>query len=805
MIRSLLSHSFPTSFSRAACRWVLLAAAAAGCHAAFAQEALPSPGLPPADFAVPPAQSIPSALPDTQSLPVKEIDVRVTGGGAVDRNRVLSNMSLQVGSSYTQEKSDADIKNLIASGVAANVNIIPEPSGNGVKLTVIVEPRTNLGEVVFLGNSAIPSATLEKEVELKIGSVVDEVALQTASTKIRESYQKKGFPDIDVRYQQEKVAGTGFTRVTFYITEGQRGLLNDIRFEGNTVYSERELRKLVQVGDRDWWRVWNLTKRVNSEKLEQDVAALQAKYQDNGYMNARVTGVDRVPVGDKVDVIFRISEGEKYTISAVDIEGMKTYPKEELLPSVQLTAAEPYSAGSIKADLKMIRDYYGARGYPSPDTSVIPRITRSGAGQLAVTYVVSEGPRAYIRKINIDGNQKTRDEVIRRELAVVPGEEFSTTKLDVSQYRLQELGYFETPVEFFPTDTDTPGYKDINISVREKSTGMVQFGVGFSSIDNLIGIIELTQTNFDLWNWPSFTGAGQSFRTRIQYGTKRRDFAIEFREPWFLGERLSFGTELFYREALYLSDYYDQTNIGGALSLAKPVGEHSRLRSELRLQNVTIDDIASNATDLIRQEEGDYFAATLGLSWNYDTRFPRRGLTRKGEVVQVDGGLTGLGGDVETYEFGVSGSKYFSMPFDTVFKIEGAFEAVENYGGDRVPIFQRKFLGGANNLRGFDYRDVGPKDEIGEPIGGKTSTYVTAEYNFPLFWKFRGIVFADLGMVSDSFSDFGGDWNSDVGIGLHLWEILPQGPIRIEVGFPVSSDEENDKGARFNFNIGYQF
>ena len=750
----------------------------------------------------------PSAeAPGLQIQEVKSIDVRAASGASVDRNRVLSNMSLKVGSAYSQEKSDADIKNLISSGDAANVSIIPEPSGDGVKLTVVVEPQTSLGEIVFLGNTAVPSADLEKAIELETGSIVDDVKLQEAATKIRETYQKKGFPDVDIRYQQEKAPETGFTRATFYITEGERALLNDVRFQGNTVFSEKELRKLVVVGDRDLWKVWNLTKRINSEKLEKDVTTIQAKYQDNGYMNARVVGVDRQPVGNKVDVIFRVEEGDKYTISGVGIEGMSTYPKEELLPSLALTAGEPYSAGSIKGDLKLIRDYYGARGYA--DVQTTPRITRSGAGQLGVTYAVVEGTRSYIRRINIDGNQKTRDEVIRREIAVVPGEEFSTTKLEVSQKRLQNLGYFENPeqggVEFFPTDTDAPGYKDINITMREKSTGQVQFGVGFSSIDSLIGIVELQQTNFDLWNWPNFTGAGQKFRTRVQYGDKRRDFAVEFTEPWFMGERLAFGTELFYREMLYLSDYYDQTNVGTALSLTKPVSENSRLRGEYRLQNVSVENIASDASQQIRQEEGDYIASTVGGTYSYDTRDVLLGLTRKGHKITIDAAVSGLGGDVQTYELGLSGAKYFSLPFDTVFKVEGAIESIDNWGDDRVPIFQRKFLGGQNNLRGFDYRDVGPRDDIDEPIGGGTSTYVTAEYNFPLFWNFRGIVFADLGMVSESFADLGGEWNSDVGVGLHLYNVLPQGPIRVEVGLPVQADEANDNGARFNFNIGYQF
>ena len=425
---------------------------------------LPSPGFPPSTLRVPPARGVPSALPAVPPTIVTSIEVRSAGTETVDRNRVLSNMSLKVGSPFTQEKSDQDIKNLVSSGVAANVTIIPEASGDGVKLTVIVEARTNLGEILFLGNSALSSKTLEKEAELKTGVVVDEATLQAAQTRIREAYQKKGFPEVEIHHKQEKAADTGFTRVTFYITEGQKSLLHDIRFEGNTVFSEKELRKLVVVGDRDWWRVWDMTKRINSEKLERDITAVQDHYKNAGYMNAKVAAVDRVPVGDKVDVVFRISEGGKFDITGVGIEGMSAYPKTELEPSLQLTAGEPYSAGYIKSDLKLIHDYYGSRGYA--DVIVSPRITRTSPSQLNVVYDVTEGQRSYIRMINIKGNQVTQDQVIRRELVVVPGEEFNTTKLETSQQRLEGLGYFEPQggVEFFPTDADAPGYKDINIT-----------------------------------------------------------------------------------------------------------------------------------------------------------------------------------------------------------------------------------------------------------------------------------------------------------------------------------------------------
>lgn len=791
--------------------WALALSFVTHAHLLPAQEETAVPtDIPPADVSLPSAIP-PSPLPAFGADPViASIDVRSTGSVIVDRNRVLENMSLKVGGTYTQEKSDQDIKNLISSGVASNVNIIPESTGTGsVRLIVIVEGRTSLGEVAFLGNTAISSKNLEQEAELKLGSVVDDAQLQAAAARIREAYQKKGFPDIDIRYQQDKLPDTGFTRVTFYITEGDRALLKNIRFEGNTVFSDRELRRLVEVGDRDWWRVWNLTKRISAEKLEKDVAAIQKKYHDNGYMNAQVVSVDRVPNGDKVDVVFRIQEGQKFTIASVGIEGMVSYPKEEVLPSLYTTAGDLYSEEEINTDLKTLRDYYGSRGYA--DVIVRPRIDKAGPDSLRVTYVVTENQRSYIRRINIDGNQKTKDEVIRRELAVVPGEEFNTTKLEISRRRLVGLQYFadQGGVDIFPVDTETPGYKDINITVQEKPTGNFQVGAGFSSIDNLVGLIEVSQANFDLFNWPTFTGGGQKFNARLQYGSRRRDFSLEFIEPWFMGERLAFGTELFYRDLYYLSDYFDQNNIGATISLTKPLGEHARLRGQYTLQQVSIEDLRWDASPDIFAEEGDYLTSTLTGSFIYDTR---RGdqlwsVIREGYRFQFDLGVSGLGGDVRTYDLGISGSKHFGLPLDTALKLEGSIETINHWGGDRVPIFQRKFLGGANNLRGFDYRDVGPRDENNEPIGGYTSAYFTAEYNFPLFWTLRGVAFADIGMVGEDFMDFGGTWNSDVGVGVHVYlpSLFRSQPIRIEVGFPVTSDDVNDRGARFNFNIGAKF
>jgi outer membrane protein insertion porin family len=373
--------------------------------------------------------------------------------------------------------------------------------------------------------------------------------------------------------------------------------------------------------------------------------------------------------------------------------------------------------------------------------------------------------------------------VIRRELAFAPGEEFNTVRIEKSRSRLQNMGYF-SQVDIRSNPTGTPGYKDIDISVTEQSTGAISIGVGFSSIDSFVGFFSLTQTNFDIRNWPNFTGGGQRFNLDVRYGDKRRDFSLSIVEPWFLGQRLSLGGEIFYRDLYYLSDVYDQQNFGGAVSLRKPIGEHAYVELSYTAQNVKIHNLDDDVSEEILAEEGSFFESKFDLGLTHDTR-DSVFLPRKGHKVTL-GGVASAGGDADVYGGSIEAVQYFNLPYDLILSFEGAGKVVNS----DAPIYERLFLGGANNMRGFEYRDVGPKDENGEPLGGDTSYYFTAEMSFPIIEKIRGAVFYDVGEVSGGPGKFGGGLNSDVGIGLRLY-FLPTGPNRLDYGSPVDSEVRN--------------
>ncbi|MEM7395757.1 MAG: BamA/TamA family outer membrane protein, partial [Verrucomicrobiota bacterium] len=420
------------------------------------------------------------------------------------------------------------------------------------------------------------------------------------------------------------------------------------------------------------------------------------------------------------------------------------------------------------------------------DARVRPRIQNAGSQQVRISYDLSEGRKSYIGKIDITGNDKTKDKVIRRELSVEPAQEFNTVKLRTSRRRLENLNYFQG-VEVLPTDALEPGYKDITINVAEKQTGSFSFGAGFSSVDNLVGFIDVAQSNFDLWGWPNFTGGGQQFRAGLKWGTRRKDFVMSLHEPWFLGQKLDLGGELFYRENFYLSNDYAQRNIGGAISLRKPIGPHSYLRAELRPQQVEIFDVDSDASPEIKAEEDTYFQNKVSLDYVHDTRDSSL-LTRTGHQFSLGTSLSGgfLGGDVDVYGLNAGFKQYVHLPGDTIFSISTNINVVDSWSnGDQVPIFDRLFVGGAFNLRGFDYRDVGPKDASGEPLGGLTSAHFTAEYTFPIIERVRGAVFYDVGFVNEDAFDFSAcDYTADVGFGLRVF--LPGDiPLRLDYGIPI--------------------
>src|SRR6184192_225443 len=733
---------------------------------------------------------------------IRSIDVQYTGAQAVSKDRILAQMRTKVGQPYSNQVVEEDIAALYKTGAIQNVRIFAQPEGDGVKVIVAVQTRAILREIEISGAERIKPGRLRKEIKLKLNQAVDEKQLEEARQKIIEVYQGRGFTDVSVQFRVDPIdEKRGTARVVYTVNEGVKGAVRQVHFEGNAHFSEKVLRKQMKTRGKTLIYFLDKSGRFDEVQLEQDLDKVREFYQNHGYIEVEVKNVrrERTEKGPMIITIV-IAEGPQYHVRKLTVTGYQHTREDRIRALLKMKEGSVYSPKQLRDDAKAVADAYGSGGYV--DLVILPEGAPAGPALIDVTYKIQEGDRSFVNRINIEGNTRTKDKVIRREVLVAPGDVFNTVRVDVTKKRLENLGYF-AKVETYPEETDIPGRKDLTILLQEKRTGSLSFGGGFSTVDKLVGFAELTQGNFDLFNWPSFTGAGQKFRLRLQYGTQRRDFILTLTEPYFLDRRLSLSGQLFYTEANYLSAQYDQRNYGFSTELRKPINSYIYASLGYTLQDVDIFNVDPSASDFILSQAGSTLESKIFGSVVFDSR-DNVLLTRRGQRVTLSPFIAGsfLGGDIRVYGLDLEGSQYFHLPKDLILLINGEIATVNQWGnGTEVPIFERLFLGGSNNLRGFPFREVGPQ-ENGEPIGGQSMARATIEWTFPIIEKARGAVFYDTGFDNTSAWSFGfNHMASDIGVGIRL--DLPIGPLRLDYGYPVMRDGYNG-GGHFNFNVGYQ-
>src|SRR5205809_2656734 len=736
---------------------------------------------------------------------VRSIDVQYTGPGTVSKERILAQIRTKVGQPYSDLVVQQDIENLYKTGTVLNVRIFAQPQGEGgVKVIVAVQTRSVVREIVIDGAERLKAKRLRKEIKVKLNQPVNEEQLEQARQKIIEVYQGRGFNDVSVQFRVEPIdEKRGTSRVVFTVNEGVKGAIRRIAFEGNEHFSEKVLRKQMKTRGKTLISFVDKSARLDETQLQQDLDKLREWYQNHGYIDVELKDVRKEHSGNgPIIITIVIAEGPQYHVGKIAVSGEKAATEANIRALLKMKEGSVYSPKALHDDAKAIADAYGSGGYV--DLVVLPEGTPAGPARIDVHYKIEEGDRSFLQRVNIAGNTRTKDKVIRREVLLAPGDVFNTVRVDTTKKRLENLGYF-SKVETYPEDTEIAGRKDLDILVQEKRTGSLTFGGGFSTIDQLVGFAELTQGNFDLMNWPAFTGAGQKFRLRLQYGTQRKDFVLSLTEPYFLDRRLSLGGQLLFSEPTYLSTVYDQRNYGFAIELRKPINAYMYATLGYRLQDVDIFNVDPSASVEIQSQEGSFVESEILTSLVFDRR-DNPLLSRRGQRVTLSPYIAGgfLGGDVQIYGFDVEGSQYFRFRWDTILLFNVEVATVNTWGsGDQVPIYDRLYLGGSNNLRGFPFREVGPQDDQGQPIGGNSMARATVEFTFPIIEKARGAIFYDTGFVNSEAWSFGFNHiASDIGVGIRL--DLPIGPLRLDYGYPIQRDGYNG-GGHFNFNVGYQF
>lgn len=770
----------------------------------------------------------PLTAQDFEGKTISNVAIRYVGPKTVNEQLLRNRMTTKAGTKYRAENLDADIAALYESGLVDDVRFLAEPVGNRVNLIAEVTTRPTISGVGFMGQTKFSEKKLAKESGLKSGGVMSDAEVLAARRKLEEYYAGYGFPDVIITTEVQDSGVPGQSELIFIINEGQKNEVRKIRFEGNTVFTDNELRKEMTTKEKGWFSWITKSGRFESDQLDEDLNTILDYYRSRGYLRVSSPGIRREPVKDgRLDLVIQIQEGEKYTVAGVGFGKMTVFKPEDFYPLLTLNSEDAYSSKKMRNDIKTMRSYYGSRGYA--DASVTPDIRDAGPNRVTIIYRITEGGRVKVGRVNIAGNTKTKDKVIRREIPLKPGDWFNSVELETTQARLTSLNYF-SQVRALGSPAGN-GYRDVDVIVQERATGSVGLGIGFSSIDSFVGFINLEQANFDLFNPWNFTGGGQRFSANLMLGTERQDIVVSIVEPWFMDKQLAFGVDAYYRQQNFLNNFFDQTDFGTSIFIRKPLGKYGSIRLGYTLENIDIDsevsardtfpngtggtdfdpsDPTSGANSFLAQETigGDLFRSALEANYIHDTR-DSAVLPRTGH--RIDAGITyaGLGGDVDTFTVSVRGQQYWNLKWDTILTLNAEIASVDAVSGDDVPIFERMFLGGARMLRGFEFRDIGPRDDgyTNDVYGGNSLGFLSLEYTIPIIDTVRFAVFSDTGFVNlDSWDFAPDDIYADAGVGLRL--ILPISPLPLALDYavPVSSpDPQADKGGQFQFYLNYEY
>jgi outer membrane protein insertion porin family len=746
---------------------------------------------------------------------VLAVRVEAQDGTALDAASVTAFTSIQPGDEFSRIAMAQDVKTLEKSGRFSFVEAAIEPVGSDVVVTYIVRSKPRIRSIRISGADYMGNRKVRELLELGPGDMVDDATLAVHAQKVYEKYHKRLFPYVRLTWNIQEEMETGLADVYVTVDEGRRAKVARIDFIGNEAIPAKELRKHMQQRRRNMFSWITGTGVYDPDLLSMDRGTIRKMFLDKGYLDARVGEplIEEAGPG-KIRITIPITQGRQYTVGDIRSKGITLFPKDRVMAVVKLKAGDVAGARDIETARQAVNDYFGSRGYI--DTRVIVDRNADPVTHVTdLTFIVREGEKAYIRDVEIQGNLRTQDKVIRRELSVYPGDVYDEVKIRTSERRLWNLGYFDF-VDTSHEQTLDPAYYDLTIEVEEKRTGQFMVGAGFSSVDNLIGFIELSQGNFDLFHWPP-VGGGQKLKLRLQVGTKRTDVEVSFVEPWLFNRKLALGVDLFRHDRRFLSDDYDQRNTGGSISLSKPLARFIRGTISYGYEEIDIYDVDDSASEQIKKEEGTRTKSWMRLSSSRDTRDSVFVPTRGNETT-LSATLAGgpLGADTDLYQLEARSSQYIPLWFDHVFNLRCWVSVVEEYGdSDEVPIFDRLFLGGARTLRGFAFRDVGPHDDEGEPLGGRSGSYATAEYTLPIIDNFRFAVFYDIGMVWEKAYHFDTELNSDWGIGLRI--DIPGFPLRLDYAWPIDTSEyvvkgpperreDNDRpSGRFSFMIGYAY
>ena len=794
------------------------------------------------------AQQAPKPAPSKARDPdeIRVVDVTVEGLRRVDTEAVLAGVKTRAGMGLDPEQITNDMRTIWKSGFFRDVRAETEPAPGGVRLVFVVVERPSIREVKFVGLDDVSEDDLKNVVDVKAFGILNVDQLKRNVEKIKDTYVEKGYYLAQVRYRVEALDDSDSeVDVIFDVQENAKVLVKHIAFVGNKKISDDQIKQVLQTREGNELSFMSQSGTYKREFFETDMFRIQSLYYDNGFVSVKVGEPTATISPDRryIYLSVPIDEGEQYYIGDItfsgdvelsDEDGKQVVNEDELRKRLTIESGEMFNRTKLFADLQAVTDAYKDQGYAytnvNPQTRIDP-MTRI----VHLDLQVQRGDLVYFERIDIVGNTKTRDKVIRREMRIFEGEKYSQTGINRSKARIYQLGYFET-VEITTNRGSRPDTMNVQVEIKEKSTGTFQVGAGFSSVESFIATMQISQNNF--------LGSGTllSLSAQLSFGTYARQLAtFDFIEPYFLDTRWQLGLKAYITRRFYQD--FSRGAVGFSPTLGYPLTPDIRVNFGYTLENITIDEVGGGRQIDYEHLNNNGVNSAISASIAYDTRnnrlFPSAGHYHILST-EISNKALGSNTNLEYQRYTLNLQRYVPLGYNFVLRFRGQFGYITGNGRQGVQISERFFPGGIYSVRGFNPRSLGPRVNVGykgEPFGettefvrgGNKETVFNLELEFPLIQAagIRGVVFTDAGNAFDDNEGFFyintprdlqpnaylfGSTNPikpplglyySFGFGLR-WQ-SPIGPLRFEWGIPITKVRPGDRSLVFEFTIGNFF
>ena len=718
--------------------------------------------------------------------------VQIEGNRRVATAAIRGAISINPGDIVTHEQVDTNVRNIYALGgfynITARVDVV---QGSNI-LVFDLQELPLVRTLEFQGNKKLSDQKLRDRISLRPPFIFDHNRVRSSVQELENAYIKDGYHIVDIETQLT-TDDRGEATLAYLIDEGRKIRIKNIDFIGNNVLSKRALLKSMETKER-WFLSWLTGRGVYlDDVMELDVERIKMAYYDIGYQDVIVQQPQVTLVEDKhLNIEIEIDEGPQYRVGNVGVSGDLLFPEDQLMKQVKLQEGEVFSRLELRDSIVALTDLYADSGYAY--VNVVPLTTkRSDELLFDIELEIEQGVQVSIERVDISGNVRTRDKVIRRQIPVIEGELYSSSKLSEANRRIRNLGFFEE-VQV----TDRPGSAEdlsvVEVSVEERLTGTFSIGLGYSSVDKLMAQGSITQENF--------LGRGLDLSLSGSIGSKSTTYSLSVSDPYFLDTEWTLGGEV-YRSRREYRDY-DDHRTGGAIRAGHPVSRNSRVFLTYRYEQKEIRNLSAVALNnpFIVEQAGRSTLSSITTQWvRNSTDFYED--PSRGGVTRISLEYAGLGGTEHFLRPIASHRHFFPLFWGTVFSAHGEIGYIASTRGDDVSLGERFFLGGIRNIRGFKTREVGPQED-NVFVGGEKMAYFNLEYLFPLYRPLglQGVIFYDTGNAWRDSENYFSDMRHSAGAGIR-WR-SPLGPLRFEWGYNLDPRDDEKKSV-FEFTIGRPF